>query len=32
MEKALAAKPNDLDAESLQAAKKALQVWKARQR
>ncbi len=32
MEKALAATPNDLDAERLQAADKALQVWKGRRR
>jgi Flp pilus assembly protein TadD len=32
MEKALATMPNDLDAEMLQAADKALQVWKSRRR
>ncbi|MCX6556148.1 MAG: sulfatase-like hydrolase/transferase [Candidatus Aminicenantes bacterium] len=32
MEKALATTPNDLDAERLQAANKALRVWKSRQR
>ncbi len=32
MEKALAATPNDLDAERLQAADKALQAWKGRRR
>jgi arylsulfatase A-like enzyme/tetratricopeptide (TPR) repeat protein len=32
MEKALATTPNDLDAEMLQAADKALQVWKSRRR
>ncbi len=32
MEKALASTPNDLDAERRQAAAKALQAWKARQR